>query len=177
MICEALSDRMPAVARGEAAWDQEEAEHLAWCPECRAEWAVVAPLARAAATSVPVLDLDRIARGVEARLGSPTVLPIRQRARWRRPLGLLAAAAAAILGVAALRAVVSPDSSVAAVATRERTAIPELDALVEADLEILLATLQEESEPTGSVLEGGGIPRLGDLTDAELELLLEAVES
>ena len=44
MICEALSDRMPAVARGEASWDADEAAHFDICDDCQAEWALVADL-------------------------------------------------------------------------------------------------------------------------------------
>ena len=41
MICEALSDRMPAVARGGASWDAEEAAHFDICLDCQAEWSLV----------------------------------------------------------------------------------------------------------------------------------------
>lgn len=175
MICESLSDRMPAVAKGVERWDQEEAEHIVRCQDCQAEWAVIAPMALAAsAVGDPEVDLDRVARAVNARLRAGRgVIPLARSApmpRWYRPLVGLAAAAALVLAFATLRPTTVPDP----VAAREPTAIPELDALFESELEILLATLS----PTAEEIEllPSGIPRLGDLTDEELELLLETVE-
>lgn len=175
MICESLSDRMPTVAKGAEVWDQEEAEHLAWCRDCQAEWAVIAPLAlAAAAVADPEIDLDRVADAVNARLrASRGVLSITRSglsSRWYRPLAGLAAAAALVLAFASLR----PNAVDEPVASREPTAIPELDALFESELELLLATLAPT--PNDIELLPSGIPRLGDLTDDELELLLETVE-
>jgi hypothetical protein len=175
MICESLSDRMPEVAKGTEAWDPEEAEHLAWCQDCQAEWAVIAPIALASAAAAdPEVDLDRVAGAVLARLGTTGgVLSLKRFSaarRWYRPLAGLAAAAALVLAFASLR----PDPSAESVAAREPTAIPELDALFESELELLLASLT----PVADEIEllPSGIPRLGDLTDVELELLLETVE-
>lgn len=175
MICESLSDRMPAVAKGTEAWDPEEAEHLAWCQDCQAEWAVVAPIALAsAAMPAPDVDFDRVASAVLARLGTSRGVMALNRfsaaRRWYRPLAGLAAAAALVLAFASLR----PDPIADDVAAREPTAIPELDLLFESELELLLASLT----PVADEIEllPSGIPRLGDLTDVELELLLETVE-
>lgn len=179
MICEALSDRMPEVAKGLAQWAEDEAEHLGWCADCQAEWALVAPLARAAhARPAPVIDADRLAATVGARLQSrPRVLPFVRRAvgpRWLRPVAGLAAAAAVVLAFATVRPEL-PDGDVARGTTvRATTAIPELDALLESELEILLAAM-DEPVPEYE-LQPSGIPRLGDLTADELEQLLETVE-
>lgn len=178
MICEALSDRMPSIAKGLAEWDAEEAAHLATCGDCQAEWALIAPLARAAAGRVgPTIDLDKVATQVTARLeGRAKVLAFPTRSRWMRPLAGLAAAAAMILSFTFLRPDVPAGDQALGVPTRAPTAIPELDALLEADLEIVLASLTPEEADEG-VLSGGGIPRLGDLTDDELEMLLEPTET
>jgi hypothetical protein len=178
MICEALSDRMPEVAKGLSAWDAEEAAHLASCDECQAEWDLIAPLARAAASRpVPAMDLDRVATLVVTQLsGQGKVLAFPTPGRWMRPLAGLAAAAAVILSFTFLRPDL-PDGEVAvAVPMRAPTAIPELDALLEAELEVVLASLTPDQAEEG-VLSGGGIPRLGDLTDEELEMLLEPTET
>jgi hypothetical protein len=178
MICEALSDRMPEVAKDDAEWDAEEAAHLATCEDCQAEWELVAPLARAAALRpLPDMDLDRVAARVSAQLaGQGKVLAFPAPSRWMRPLAGLAAAAAVILSFTFLRPDVPSGTDARGVPSRAPTAIPELDALFEAELEVVLASLTPDETDEG-VLSGGGIPRLGDLTDAELELLLELTET
>lgn len=179
MICEALSDRMPEVAKGLAAWAADEAEHLGWCADCQAEWALVAPLARAAhARPAPAVDAERLAAVVTAQLRArPRVLPFVRRAtgrRWVRPVLGLAAAAAVVFAFATVRPEL-PGAEVARGTTvRAPTAIPELDALLESELEVLLAAM-DEPVPEYE-LQPSGIPRLGDLTADELEQLLETVE-
>lgn len=174
MICEALSDRMPAVARGHALWDAEEASHLSSCADCQAEWALVAPIARRSATP-PVMDLDRmVAAVVRESRRDPAVIPITSSTRRRRVVqGLigLAAAAAVTLAVYTPKATPATDD-VTLVPTRVKTAIPELDALLEDELKVVLATIEDPS----TELTPGPLPRLGDLTEAELQQLLESVE-
>ena len=58
----------------------------------------------------------------------------------------------------------------AAVPVRQPTLLPELDDLLEADLEVILAMFPEEPPDAGTQ------SRLGDLTDHELEQLLEDME-
>lgn len=173
MICEALSDRMPAVARGEASWDAEESAHFRDCPDCQAEWRLVAPIARAARPA-PAMDLERLTRGVirEAR-PETQVIAITSRRRWSRGLVGLAAAAGIALAVY-LPTRPQPAEEVAIVPTRAVTTIPELDALLEDELKVVLAAITEE-EPA-PVLAPGPLPRLGDLTEAELQQLLKTVE-
>jgi hypothetical protein len=175
MICEALSDRMPAVARGHAKWDAEETEHFAQCAECQAEWALVATIARRAATTTPAMDLERmVAAVVRESRSEAVVIPIASATRRRRLVqGLvgLAAAAAVTLAVYTTRPAPVADD-VALVPTRVKTAIPELDALLEDELKVVLATIED---PTTD-LTPGPLPRLGDLTEAELQQLLQSVE-
>ena len=40
-MCEAVSDRMPAVAAGRSEWAAEERAHLVSCSGCEAEWTLV----------------------------------------------------------------------------------------------------------------------------------------
>ncbi len=173
MICEALSDRMPAVARGDASWDNEEAAHLGICPDCQLEWRLVAPIARSVIPA-PQLDLDRITRAVvrEARAQTP-VVAIDSRRRWSRGLvGLAAAAGIALMVYLPNR--LPTGGEVAIVPTRAVTTIPELDALLEDELKLVLAAV--EGEAPAPTLTPGPLPRLDELTETELQQLLKTVE-
>jgi hypothetical protein len=94
MSCTELSDRMPAVARGEAEWSAKEMAHLQACADCRAEWAVVS--AGVGVGSGAALDADALAARVLQRLKTE---PVARRSRARFWLAGLAAAAAVILVV------------------------------------------------------------------------------
>jgi hypothetical protein len=173
MICEALSDRMPAVARGETNWDPDEAAHFEICADCQLEWRLVAPLA-AAARPAPVMDVERIALGVRAAVRpAPMVVSLASRRRWVRGAIGLAAAAGIALAVYLPNRSASP-SDVALVPTRAVTTIPELDALLEDELKMVLAAVQEEAP--APVLAPGPLPRLDELTETELQQLLTTVE-
>lgn len=174
MICEALSDRMPAVARGHASWDAEEGSHMEHCADCQAEWALVAPIARRASVT-PAMDLDRMVAAVvrESRRDADVIAitSAPRRRRWAQGLIGLAAAAAVTLAVYMPKATPTPDE-VSLVPTRVKTAIPELDALLEDELKVVLAAIEDPS----TELTPGVLPRLGDLTEAELQQLLKSVE-
>jgi hypothetical protein len=170
MIEAHISERMPDVARGRAAWTPNEASHLEGCAECTAEWHLVRQVAGREPTVA--LDVDGLAARVVARLrGTQTVVSPGSHRGWRRWAIGLAAAASIALAVAIWRPWPSGSAPVAMVPSRERTMLPELDALLEAELEVVLATI----EPATAV-PLGSVPRIGDLTDEELELLLEEVE-
>lgn len=163
-----LGERMPAVARGEASWTAGEAAHLAGCAECAVEWQVVRRFVGRGVS--PRIDADAVAAAVLARLRDDSqVVPLRPRRRWMGIAGLAAAASVAL--AVAVWQPWSTASEVAVVPSRERTMLPELDVLIESELEVVLAALEPQAvEPMGTV------PRLGDLTDDELELLLQQVE-
>ena len=91
-----------------------------------------------------------------------------RRTTWR--LGLLGLASAAVLAIVFL-VPGSRGENAAFVPSREATMFPELDALLDAELEVVLAIVSEEA-----VAPVSEVPNLGDLTDAELETLLEEVE-
>lgn len=172
MNCEQLSDRMPEVARGETEWGVAEREHLAGCPECASEWRLVRIAARGS-VPIPELDLDAITSGVHRAMAAPAqVVPFRPRRRVRGWAVGLAAAAMVLLAVAVWGPTGdAPD--VAAVPAREPTLLPELDGLLEGELEVILASYEQDEAAEQPL---GAVPRLGDLTDAELELLMEEVE-
>ena len=95
-MCEAVSDRMPAVAAGQGDWTAEERAHLASCSDCGAEWTLVSMA-------------SNLGRDVTLETGTLTTLVLKQvraaksketRQRWVRQsiiaVGGLAIAAAAL---------------------------------------------------------------------------------
>lgn len=169
-----LIDRMPEVARLESEWTPVEVAHLEGCEECRSEWRVVT-LSLEGRAPLPELDADRIAAAVLGRLtyGPGRSVPSGNGSRrWLRPLIGLAAAAAVVLTATLVRSRVD-EPVVATTPVREATMLPELDELLQGEMEVLLASMETDraaQEPIGS------LPRLGDLTDTELEQLLREVE-
>ena len=123
------------------------------------------------ASPAPSLDLDRITAGVLHGLREQSqVVPIRR--RWV-PMALAAAASVALaVTVWWPSPGEAPETPIAAGAEYVPTLFPELDELLESELEVVLASV----EPTAEVVPLGDVPRLGDLTDSELEQLLDAVE-
>lgn len=168
MTSEHLTDRMPDVVHGRESWTFAEQSHLLACADCAAEWRVVSAVQLA--DRLPSVDTAALAVAVLDRLrNEPTVLPFKRRTPWRR--GLVSLVAAASIALAFLLWPATPATERAFVPSREPTMLPELDQLLEAELEVVLAAVTAEvADPIGTV------PRLGDLTDEELETLLEEVE-
>jgi anti-sigma factor RsiW len=87
---------MPEVALQRARWTPEEERHLAGCPECQAEWAIVAAGSRLGAR-LPAVDAERVAARALERIR-------RERAntspRTRRMAALAGLAAAAVVALA-----------------------------------------------------------------------------
>ena len=165
-----LTDRIPDVARGRDAWSVVDEAHLASCGDCRREWRVVAAVEPVEAQ----LDLERITAGVLAGLERPRVLAMPRRRLW--PLGLAAAAAVALAVTTFGRGSPAADERAVAIGSDAApTLFPELDRLVESELEVVLAAVTP-AEPAVESSPLGDLPRLGDLTDDELEQLLDAVE-
>jgi hypothetical protein len=162
---EHLTDRMPDVAHGRGSWTPTEERHLATCDDCRAEWRLVSAIAPQGS---PV-DVDRVTAGVLAALAAkPRVLPFR-----RRPWVPVALAAAASVALAVtLWGPAGNGDNDAATPGAFATILPELEGLLESELEQVLVLV----EPTQDYAPIGEVPRLGDLTDDELELLLTQVE-
>jgi len=176
--CEALSERMPAVASGGAGWTDEEAAHVASCGDCRAEWSLV-QAARGLGRSVgPEFAAEGMASRVLARVRASQRADARRRAT-RRALtwGGLAAAAALMLvvlfGAPAQRADIAataPDTTPPA-AVAFQLPLPELDDAAPAELQAVLDGLDA---PLGesSTLENPG----DDVTGQDLERVLRAWE-
>jgi hypothetical protein len=177
--CERMSDRMPGVAAGRAAWTAEERGHLDACADCRAEWAVVqaagAVGGRVASRAAPeALAATVLARVREAEHAD------RRRAttRWALRWGGLAAAAALMLAVlfrgpAPAGPETAGDSGEPAPAeVAFQLPLPELD---DAESDELQAVLDGLEAPLGesSTLDG----LLGeDVTEQDLERVLRAWE-
>jgi len=179
--CERMSDRMPGVAAGRAAWTAEERGHLDACADCRAEWALVqaagAVGGRVASRTAPeALAATVLARVHEAEHAD------RRRAttRWALRWGGLAAAAALMLAVlfrgpAPAGPEAAGDSGEPAPAPAEvafQLPLPELD---DAESDELQAVLDGLEAPLGesSTLDG----LLGeDVTEQDLERVLRAWE-
>lgn len=167
MSCERLSDRMTPVLAGGSRWSAEEAEHLAQCPDCGAEWRL---LSRAAALGdrLPPLDADQVTAGVLQRVAADRRQARSTRRRWL--IGIAAAVAASLLLVSRFtEPAVTPYPPLA-----ERLEIPfmELDSLSADQLQAVLETLEP---PLGSesTLDA---PTLQDLDDTQLERLLRSLE-
>ena len=163
-FCERLSERMPLVALGRERWTTEEAAHLANCPECGAEWALLRAAGELGARAPRVAERPELAAAVLRRLAETPPLPPRRRVpRWA--IGLAAAAGVAIAvwtGVPREQtAVLPPTDSVAAMA--DQLGAAELDSL-----------LQDDDPVAGwSMLE---TPGMGDLDESELEQVLRTWE-
>jgi len=94
--CTELSDRMPDVALGRAAWTETEQRHLAECADCRAEWEFVTAASRLGAT-LPATDPALVSTVLLARLARE-----HERARARIRLWSAAGLAAAAAVIVAL---------------------------------------------------------------------------
>jgi anti-sigma factor RsiW len=166
-ICEQLSERMPAVALGQAAWSDAERAHLAACAECGAEWALVSGTSRLGLDIAAGLDGHHITERVLGRLRIEGA-----RARVRRVglmLGGLAAAAALTLVVwPARRHTGSVGPGVAV-----EMPLPELDSLGTPELQAVLDSLDT---PLGTMVQGVDTGDLDDLNAPELQHVLDGLE-
>ncbi len=169
--CAELTDRMPDVRHGRAAWSDAEAAHLASCAACRAEWRLVS--AGADLGSQLQVDAPAISAAVLERLRSPERGAVVGRIPWRGVMVAVASIAAVIALVLLLPGRERPGpSTTAPVVATAPTLIPELNDLSEGELETVLQTLQSSVDDGAT----GGLPRLGDLDETQLEQLLRAEE-
>ncbi len=168
--CASIQDRIPLVANARSAWSPDEAAHLSACPECAAEWRVVAAVRRLGDVAAGRVDADRVSRHVMARLASD-----RAARRWRAG-GWIAGLAAAAAVVLMLRggSTRSPkgEATTPPVATALHVPIAELESLDTAELESVLDGLDQ---PIGSGAAPDA-PHLGDLDDVQLERVLRSLE-
>jgi hypothetical protein len=175
-LCDILSDKMPRVVRGEAAWTTEEAAHLAACSACAAEWRLLRQASMLGDRAAAGIDPARLAAGVLAGVAAR-----RRQDRWTRGAWVttLAAAAAIALvvwtgknhggpGVGAGR-----DSSPTVTADAGfHLPLAELESL---DSEQLQTVLDGLDAPVGEVTPGPA-PSFGDLDNHQLERVLRSLE-
>lgn len=166
--CGELTDRMPMVRRGSAAWTADEAAHLATCGECRLEWELVTAGAELGRVQAERLDAAGIAHVVMSRLVAD-----HRRRRWVRAAWGVGLAAAASL-MLFIRPGDTPERPTEPVAQAVTPVIPlaELDGVEPVVLEQILATLDDDAADEGT-LEA---PGFSDLAPSELERLLRNLE-
>ncbi|MGH7531716.1 MAG: zf-HC2 domain-containing protein [Gemmatimonadales bacterium] len=164
--CEELTERMPAVARGEATWDAGALAHLATCPDCAAEWRVLSATI-AVGRSTPDMDAEGVARAVVARLGA-TRHRYGSTRRWLGGMAVLTAAAA----IALMLWPRAPSGEADQDAAPVPVFLPELDSLTTSQLESVLGTLDA---PLGSVRTLDA-PDLSGLSDDQLSAVLQSME-
>ncbi len=156
-MCEALSDRMPAVAGGRDAWSVEEQAHLASCSDCSAEWKVVATasgLGRSVIVDPQRLAPELLGRLREARRQDRRKVWVRRSA----PVVGLAIAAAALLVVLPRGREQGPAAPLPAAAALEAgpLQLAELEGATTADLVVVLASFDEPAVPR-SALDGPNV--------------------
>jgi hypothetical protein len=169
--CERLSDRMPAVALGQAGWTADEIRHLSECESCRREWELVQLASRLGEGAGLSLDPAATAAAVLRRLEREQEGRLRRRA-WSF-VGLAAAAAvAAAIWTGGLQGGPSKVQPVGTeVAGLPSIPLPELESLDPAELDSVLQMMDEPSV-SGSTADDP----LGDLNDDELESVLDSWE-
>jgi hypothetical protein len=167
MTCHRLSDRMALVLAGPSAWTDDERRHLDGCPDCAAEWRL---LARAAAIgrAGPVLDPEAISARVLHRLATEPVVARRSTAAWWLAGGVIAAAA--VLLVILRPGDPGPGSNL----RHSAFEIPmvELDSLDHEQLRVVLQSIEEPLE-TPTLIEA---PSMMELDDQQLERVLRSLE-
>jgi anti-sigma factor RsiW len=170
-ICEQLSDRMPAVARHEAAWSGEQEAHLATCPDCRLEWELVSAASGLGRDIAAGLDPHHVTERVLGRLRAE------RRNRGRRIRWAIAGLAAAAVVLAVWTR--GPGDRVSRTPRRAPNAavaeipLPELDSLGTPELEAVLHSLDT---PIGTSVEGVDTGELDDLDTRELQHVLDGLE-
>jgi hypothetical protein len=155
-----LSDRMPAVAQGQARWSSPDADHLARCAECRTEWELVS--AASLLGRDLALDLDRIEAGVRAGLRQPAA-PRRSWIAWLAPVAVAASLALVVWNGSLNRFSGTPQPAAQAL-------LPELETLTTAELESMLTLL-----PGDAGMETGP-DGFEDLSESEFSSVLKDLE-
>jgi hypothetical protein len=172
-MCEAVSDRMPAVASGRGDWTAAEREHLVGCAGCSAEWKLVS-VAATLGRNVTV-DPARLTPRVLERVHTAS-----RADRWSRWVqrvavaGSLAIAAMLLLILVPRNRAVVPVRQDAGVVTAgpAELQLAELEDAAPAELEMVLVEFDEPAVP-GSSLDG---PVLEGLDMSQVERALRSWE-
>ncbi len=172
--CDDLSDRMPDVARGAAAWTPAQAAHLAACGECAAEFALVRQAAGLGTGLRSGRDAEAIASSVLGRVREATAADRARRARTVR-WGVAVALAASLALVVLVRR--PPEAGTPPVATLPGAAplalpLAEAESADEAQLEAALDAIQGPLAGSSTL----DAPHAGDLDTQQLERVLRAWE-
>jgi len=169
-LCEQLSDRMPAVAHGQAVWSAEEQAHLAGCADCRAEWDLVSAASRLGLDVADGIDAHHVTERVLGRLRAE-----RRRRGWQIgwAAGGLAAAAAVAIAVWPGRLSRQVPPSVAVPVAAAALPLPELDSLGTPELQAVLDSLDGS---LGTTVQGVDTGDLDDLDAHELQHVLDGME-
>jgi hypothetical protein len=151
---------MPAVASG-AGWTPAEAEHLAACAECSAEWALVTAARGLGIECGESLSAHQVTQRVLGRVRADRAA---SRAR-RRGLALAGLAAAAALALAVWTGGAERSSHPAPAVAAADLSLVELDSLRTPELEALLHSMElaDDHDPVNAVpslLEEGGLDRV-----------------
>ena len=172
-MCEAVSDRMPAVASGRVEWTAAERGHLAGCPECLPEWKLVSVAAMLGR------DVTADAAGLTPRVLERVHAAARedQRSRWLRRAavaGGVAIAAMLLLVVVPRTRTTAPVQPPVGVVVSEAPdlQLAELDGAAPAELEMVLVEFDEPTVPVSS-LDG---PDLEGLDMSQVERALRSWE-
>lgn len=165
--CTRLSDRMPAVAAGNARWTTADSAHLAACADCAAEWELVQRAAALGAGEARGLEMGQLSTDVLARVR----IDRRVQGLRRRAAAVLSVAAAAAIALSVWVAG-KPDPAPPPRESAFVVPLVELEALEAEDLELVLDGL------ASPLSEGTSLdtPTLGDLDSTELERVLRAWE-
>jgi hypothetical protein len=160
--CAALSDRMPDVASGRAAWLPGEQGELEACGECRSEWALLQAAVSLGADVEGSFDAAGAAVAVAARwkeAPTPSISP-RRRAAYLA----LAAAAAILVVVVPRKAAPAPDAP--------PVYLSELDSLSTDELSLVADRLDLPL----TELDGAADASLSDLDTTQLGRVLRSLE-
>ena len=167
-LCEALSDRMPAVASGRTEWTAEERGHLASCRECAAEWELVNAVTHLGRDMV--VDAEALTPVVLKRVGAAKAEE--RRSKWvRQAVAVGALAAAAVLLVLRMPED-TPDPLLPRVEVPGKLQLAELDDAAPAELEMVLTQFEEPASPENS-FDG---PDLEGLDMSQVESALRSWE-
>ena len=165
--CTRLSDRMPAVALGRSTWTADESSHLAKCPSCQEEMALIRVASHLGVDVASTLESNVVAASVLQRLARNEETILRRRSWGFAALASAAAVAAIVLAGRTTR-VTTPPAPAATVAS---IPLPELDNLLPAELNAVLQTI-DEPYVGGSAVDSVA----ADPDDEDLEYGLEIWE-
>jgi hypothetical protein len=147
--CQRLSDRMPAVALGQAMWTPDDVQHLGGCPSCREEWQLVQQASGLGKEIGLGLPAGSTSASLHERLARDRATRLRRRG-WS--LAGLAAAATVAVAVWTQSPATGPAHPAAAIVAGLPMALPELDDLQPAELDSVLQAMDEPA-PADSTLD------------------------